>query len=59
MMDYAKTIAEVLLEQSEMIRAQQVVIDRLLNLLLQSDVSADGLTLEQIRNLKTESERLI
>ena len=58
-MDYAKTIAEVLLEQSEMIRAQQAVIDRLLNLLLQSDVSADGLTLEQIRNLKTESERLI
>jgi hypothetical protein len=34
MMDYAKTIAEVLLEQSEMIRAQEAVIDRLLNLLL-------------------------
>lgn len=54
-----RTVVEVLLAQSEIIERQQQIIEKLLTLLIQSDAVVDHLTLDEIRDVRASSEKVV
>ena len=53
------TLAEIVLTQSEIIKAQQDIIDRLYILMSLGASGVDDLTLEQMRDAAIKSEKVI
>ena len=52
------TLAEIMLKQSEIIKQQQDIIDRLYILMSLGASGADDLTLEQMRDVALKAEKV-